>query len=100
MASKNRVLRPHKHDTAKRYLLDPENRTVAILIVGVPASEPANVSVLSQVKSYLKEGGLGSFTAGFSSFIPPMHMNKAWKNDWGLDWKFGNYIRIGVGLNR
>jgi hypothetical protein len=95
-----RVLRPYKPDTGKRYLLDSENRTVATLILDVPATEPANVPVLSRVKSYVREGGLGSFVAGFSSSIPIMNTNKAWKNDWGLDWRFGNYIRIDMRLNR
>jgi hypothetical protein len=99
MASTNCVLRPRKVDTGKRYLMDPENRTVAILIVDVPASK-SNVSVLSRVKDCVRERSLGPFMTGSSNFIPQTDANKAWKNDWDLDWRFGNYISIGVRLNR
>ncbi|TLD39475.1 hypothetical protein E2P81_ATG00462 [Venturia nashicola] len=81
LSSKYRIVRARKPDAAKRWLANPENKPIAILII-----DPA--------------GGIAVFMANFSGFINLDDMDKLWKHHWGLDWKVGAYHRTEVHLNR
>jgi hypothetical protein len=100
LAAKYRIQRTHKPDAAQRYLSNSENRPIAILIVDAGVVEAANITVLNQVKEYVRGGGIAVFMASFSSFVRPLEMNIHWKEHWGLDWQFGDYYRTDVHLNR
>jgi hypothetical protein len=84
---------------AKRYLSDPTNRPVAIFLPDPALAKKKNGPILEQVMNYVKAGGVAIFAATFSSFITPPNMDKFW-NTWGLNWKFGDYHRTDVFLNR
>jgi hypothetical protein len=99
LCDKYRVQRARTVVPAKRYLSDPANHPVAILLPDPALAQKKNYPVLEQVTNYVKAGGVAIFAASFSSFISPPDMNKFW-NTWGLSWKFGDYHRTDVFLNR
>ncbi|TID27705.1 hypothetical protein E6O75_ATG00472 [Venturia nashicola] len=98
LSSKYRIVRARKPDAAKRWLANPENKPIAILITDPGAV--SNVAILDLVKGYVQAGGIAVFMANFSSFINLDDMDKLWKHHWGLDWKVGAYHRTEVHLNR
>ena len=100
LAAKYRIQRTRKPDAAQRYLSNSENRPIAILIVDPGVVQAANITVLNQVKEYVRGGGIAVFMASFSSFVRPLDMNRHWKEHWGLDWQFGDYHRTDAHLNR
>jgi hypothetical protein len=100
LAVQYRIQRARTIDAAHRYLGNPLNRPAAILIVDPGLINTASSSVLNLVKVYVRGGGIAVFMASFSSFISPSDMNKFWQEQWGLDWKFGDYHRTIVQLNR
>ena len=99
LCSKYRVQRARAVDPAKRYLSDPANRPVAILVTDPTVAKKKKSAILEQVINNVKAGGVAIFAANFSSFITPPDMDKFW-NTWGLGWTFGNYHRTDVFLNR
>ena len=77
-----------------------EHQPIAILLPDPAVTLKQNSAVLGQVREYVQAGGFAIFAGMFSSFITPPAMDKFWKRSWGLDWKFGNYHRTDVYLNR
>ena len=83
---------------AQRHL--NEHQPIAILLPDAAVTMKENSALLTQVTNYVQAGGFAIFACSFSGFVAPPTMNKFWKTSWGLDWKFGNYHRTDVYLNR
>ncbi|RDI87296.1 hypothetical protein Vi05172_g2939 [Venturia inaequalis] len=100
LSSKYRIVRARKPDAAKRWLANPENKPIAVLITDPGVVQPSNAVVLDLVKAYVQAGGIAVFMANFSSFMRPEDMDKLWKDQWGLNWKMAAYHRTDLHLNR
>jgi hypothetical protein len=100
LTEKYRIVRARKPDAAQRYLSNSQNKPIAILITDPGAVNPSNAAVLNLVKEYVQKGGIAVFMASFSSFMRPDDMDKLWKEQWGLNWRMGDYHRTDVYLNR
>ena len=96
--AKYHVQRARSLSGAQRYL--NEHQPIAILLPDPAVTLEQNSALLGQVINYVQAGGFAIFACLFSSFITPPDMNKLWKTSWGLDWKFGNYHRTNVYLNK
>jgi hypothetical protein len=100
LAAKYRLKRARKLGAAQRFLSNAANRPIAILLPDPAVTMEQNSTVLALVTSYAQAGGVVIFAATFSGFITPHAMNKFWDESWGLGWKFGEYYRTDVYLNR
>ena len=98
LVAKYHVQRARSLSGAQRYL--NEHQPIAILLPDPAVTLEQNSALLGQVINYVQAGGFAVFSCLFSSFITPPDMNKLWKTSWGLDWKFGNYHRTNVYLDR
>lgn len=100
LSSKYLIVRARKPDAAKRWLANPQNKPIAILITDPGVVQPSNAGVLDLVKAYVQAGGVAVFMANFSSFMRPDDMDRLWKDQWGLNWKMADYHRTDLHLNR
>jgi hypothetical protein len=100
LAAKYRLQRARTLSAAQRYLSDPANQPIAILLPDPAVALEENSAILEQVKSHVKAGGIAIFAATFSSFISPPALDEFWEKTWGLRWKYGSYHRTDVHLNR
>ena len=96
--AKYHIERARSLSEAQRYL--NEHQPIAILLPEPAVTLKQNSAALGQLREYVQAGGIAIFAGSFSSFITPPAMDKFWKRTWGLDWKFGNYHRTDVYLNR
>jgi hypothetical protein len=96
--AKYHIQRARSLSEAQRHL--NEHQPIAILLPDPAVTLEQNSAVLGQVRKYVQAGGFAIFSGSFSSFITPPAMDKFWERSWGLDWKFGNYHRTDVYLNR
>lgn len=98
LGAKYRIQRARSLSGAQRYL--NEHQPIAILLPDPAITLEQNSTALGQVREYVQAGGFAIFAGSFSSFITPPAMDEFWERSWGLDWKFGNYHRTDVYLNR
>ena len=98
LLAKYHVQRTRSLSGAQRHL--NEHQPIAVLLPDPAITLKKNSALLEQVINYVQAGGVAIFACSFSSFITPPNMNKLWKTSWGLDWKFGNYHRTIVYLDR
>ena len=96
--AKYHIQRSRSLKEAQRHL--NEHQPIAILLPDPAVTLKQNAAVLGQVREYVQAGGIAVFAGLFSSFIAPPAMDRFWKGGWGLDWKFGDYHRTDVYLNR
>ncbi|KAK0514708.1 hypothetical protein JMJ35_003325 [Cladonia borealis] len=98
LLAKYHVQRARSLSGAQRHL--NEHQPIAILLPDPAVTLKQNSALLGQVINYVQAGGFAIFSCNFSSFINESTMDRFWKKSWSLDWKFGDYHRTDVYLNR
>ncbi|KAJ9645261.1 hypothetical protein H2201_005607 [Coniosporium apollinis] len=90
--------RASKPDAALRYLAN--NTPQAILVTDAGLAERNHSAVLARVVEYARSGGIVVVGCMFSSFMSRPKMEAFFRDGWNLPWRYGDYHRTDVHLNR
>lgn len=99
LTAKYRVQRVRRRDHALRWLREPANKPVAILVPDSGVLLQGNRDVPNLIYDHAMRGATVLFHASFSSFAVPDEMATLWEK-WGTKWRAGDYVRTITQLNR
>ena len=96
---KYNMQRARDPNVAFRYLRDPTNHPIAVLVPDAGIIKGKHKKVMDEIRTYVHNGGIADFACSFSSFMGMDVMNGFWKS-WGKDWVMSEYCRVEASVTR